>query len=142
MSAAAQSRKSKKSAQAGAQGVTLRPARPGDLDTLVALEAGAFPGDRLSRRSFQRLLKRGHALFRIAEQEGRVLGYGLVLLRGQSLLARLYSLAVAEEARGQGVARLLIAALEEAARDEDRAYLRLEVRRDNEAGIELYRAAG
>ncbi|MEJ2028079.1 MAG: GNAT family N-acetyltransferase, partial [Limibacillus sp.] len=110
MTAAAKTKRKEDAArEPGGAGLLLRPARAGDIDALLALEAGAFPGDRLSRRSFQRLLKRGHALFRVAEQDGRVLGYGLVLLRGRSLLARLYSLAVAEESRGLGIARLLIA---------------------------------
>ena len=142
MTAAAKTKRKEDARAPAGAGLLLRPARAGDIDALLALEAGAFPSDRLSRRSFQRLLKRGHALFRVAEQDGRVLGYGLVLLRGRSLLARLYSLAVAEEARGLGIARLLIAELEEAAREEDRAYLRLEVRRDNEAALALYRSAG
>jgi ribosomal-protein-alanine acetyltransferase len=120
----------------------LRRARPEDIPDLLRLEEGAFSGDRLSRRSFQRLLKHGHALFRVAESGGRLLGYGLLLLRGRSLLGRLYSLAISPEARGQGLARQLLGALEEAALEEGLAYIRLEVRRDNEAAIALYRSAG
>jgi ribosomal-protein-alanine acetyltransferase len=141
-SESAKSRSGKQRETPAAPEPRLRRARLEDIPELLRLEEGSFSGDRLSRRSFQRLLKRGHALFRVAESGGRLLGYGLVLLRGRSLLGRLYSLAVSEEARGQGLARKLLKAIEEAALEEGLAYIRLEVRPDNKAAIALYQSAG
>lgn len=122
--------------------VVVRPATLADLDGLVALETRCFDSDRLSRRSFHHLLTRGHARLSIAEQGGQLLGYALVLFHGQTALARLYSLAIAPEHRGRGVARKLLAVAEAEALAEGCAVLRLEARADNAPAIALYRAAG
>ncbi|MEX0758453.1 MAG: peptidase C39 family protein [Tistlia sp.] len=122
--------------------LVVRPAVLSDLDALVALENRCFESDRLSRRSFHHLLSKGHAALSVAEREGRLLGYALVLFHGQTALARLYSLAVAQEARGQGIARRLLTVAEADALAEGCAVLRLEVRADNPPAIALYRDAG
>jgi len=57
-------------------------------------------------------------------------------------LARLYSIAVAGRARGQGIAQQLITALEAAAEEEDRFFMRLEVAKENQAAIRLYEKFG
>ncbi|SME88174.1 Ribosomal protein S18 acetylase RimI [Tistlia consotensis] len=125
-----------------AAALVVRPATLADVDALVALENRCFDSDRLSRRSFHHLLTRGHAALSLAERDGRLLGYALVLFHGQTALARLYSLAVAQEARGQGVARRLLTVAEADALAEGCAVLRLEVRADNAPAIALYRDAG
>lgn len=119
-----------------------RPARTGDLDALVAIERSCFETDRLSRRSFQHFLTRGHAELFVAERDGRICGYGLVLFHRGTALARLYSLAVIPEARGQGIAQLLLRHADESARHHDAIALRLEVRADNAGAIALYRQCG
>ncbi|PWG61081.1 GNAT family N-acetyltransferase/peptidase C39 family protein [Sediminicurvatus halobius] len=129
----------------------IRPAATSDLDALVALEKEAFSGDRLSRRSFRHLLRRGHARILVAETALRagpdgeapaLGGYVLLLYRRGTSLARLYSIAVARSARGQGVAAKLVAAAEDAAAGEDCAAVRLEIRRDNTASQALFRRLG
>lgn len=129
---------------AGSAGTILvRPATVEDLAQLVMLEEACFTADRLSRRSFYHLLRKGHALFRVAElPDGQLLGYALVLLHGTSSLSRLYSLAVLPGQRGAKLGARLLLEVEEAARDEGCAYVRLEVRRDNAAAIALYHRAG
>lgn len=121
---------------------SLRPAGLADLDALEALEKRCFALDRLSRRSFRHLLTKAHGLTLVAEQEGRALGYGTVLLHRTTAAARLYSLAVDPAARRQGLGRRLLAALEEKARAAGAAEMRLEVRPDNAAAIASYQAAG
>lgn len=125
-----------------APGVTLRSAGLGDLDALVALETAAFVGDRVSRRSFRHLLTRGNASSWVAEAAGTMLGYVTVLFSRGTSMARIYSIAVAPEARGRGVGRLLLAAAEDAARDHECSQVRLEVRQDNPEAIRLYEGAG
>jgi [ribosomal protein S18]-alanine N-acetyltransferase len=120
---------------------TLRWAQPEDLPALQALEAG-FPGDRLSPRQLRRHLDAGARLRVAVDDEGRLLGYALVLRRSGSRLARLYSLAVAAAARGRGLGRALLGDAERLARQAGATALRLEVRCDNAAAIALYRGAG
>ncbi len=121
---------------------TLRAAAPADLDALVALETEAFEADRISRRSFRRLLESPTASFVVAEDGGRMAGYALILTRASTALARLYSLAVSPASRGRGIAAKLLAAAEEVAYDRGAIALRLEVRADNAGAIRLYERAG
>ncbi|MBN9070064.1 MAG: GNAT family N-acetyltransferase [Rhizobiales bacterium] len=120
----------------------LRPGRKSDLDALVAIEAAAFAGDRISRRSFRRFLGAPTASLIVAEEDGIVAGYALLLFRSGSRRARLYSLAVGPSRRGTGLGRLLLGAAEtEAARRGARA-VGLEVREDNRRAATLYERNG
>ncbi len=121
----------------------IRPARLDDLPRLLDIEARCFPGDRLSRRSFRHLLgRRANARTLVAEGGGTVLGYAVVLFHRNNYVARLYSVALLDEARGKGLGRSLIEAAMEAARDGDCAAMRLETRVDNYPAQKLFKAAG
>jgi len=120
----------------------VRKAVAADIDQLVRLEALAFKGDKLSRRSFRRWLKHPGCVFLVNEDGGVVNGYILVILRHGTRLARLYSLAVDPSCRGKGVAAELIALAEQGARDAGALYMRLEVAGNNSAAIRLYRKLG
>ena len=116
----------------------IRPATTEDLDALVALEHASFEGDRISRRQFNYLLKKGNASILVAELQGRLVGDLVLLYSRATSVARLYSIAVDESVRGKGIARELMQAAESEAWQHQRAYLRLEVRKDNHAAIRLY----
>src|SRR5690606_9875959 len=120
----------------------IRPARAEDLEVLLELENRCFEHDRLSRRSFRHFLASDTASCLVAERDGELLGYALVLFHGRTALARLYSMAVAPEHRGQGLGRVLLEAAEATALDRGAAVLRLEVHPHNDAAIALYRSAG
>lgn len=119
-----------------------RPARGEDLDALVALEQRCFDSDRLSRRSFRHWIHADHGHLQLVETPDGLAGYVLVIHHRGTRLARLYSLAVAPEARGTGLGRRLVEEAERLAREAGRLYLRLEVRRDNAAAIALYQSLG
>ncbi|MFG1495895.1 ribosomal protein S18-alanine N-acetyltransferase [Saccharospirillum sp. HFRX-1] len=119
-----------------------RPATAADLDALIQLERDCFDSDRISPRSMRRFLKRNSPIFRLAEQDGEILGYGLLLCHKGTSLARLYSLAVSPRAQGQGLGRQLMTQLEQAAETAERRFIRLEVRTDNAAAIHLYQSQG
>ncbi|MFW6346390.1 MAG: GNAT family N-acetyltransferase [Halomonas sp.] len=128
----------------------LRRAAGHDLDALHRLEKSAFTGDRFSRRQLWHLLNRAHAetwvLERAPDPEAlapaRLLGYGILLFRHGSGRARLYSFCVHPDARGGGLGRRLLEALEEAARARGSTRLGLEVRADNRVALALYRRMG
>lgn len=120
----------------------LRPAGLRDLEALIELENAGFTGDRLSRRSFRRFLQNEHDLLLIAETDGHLAGYSLLLCRQGTSLCRLYSLAVSPQYRGRGLGEVLLRATEQAALERHCSHLRLEVRPDNHAAIRLYRQLG
>lgn len=120
----------------------IRDARLADLNGLVALEERCFVLDRFSRRQFRYLITRAQGRLLVDERAGKLIGYVLVLFRRGTSLARLYSIAVDPRARGKGAGRGLLEAAEKSAVDANCAYLRLEVRPDNEESIRLYRSAG
>ncbi|MAY62792.1 MAG: ribosomal-protein-alanine N-acetyltransferase [Rhizobiales bacterium] len=120
----------------------IRPATFSDIDELDALEQAVFETDRISRRSFRTLIARDTAETLVAENDGRIAGYGMILFRAGTGMARLYSLAVHPDMTGQGIGRKLLEAAEDAAFDHDRLFLRLEVREDNAAAIALYKKMG
>lgn len=121
--------------------ITVRRAERRDLDALVALERG-FPGERISRASLARLLGRESAEVWVAEVAGAVVGDAVVLFRLGFATARLYSMVVNPQHRGQGVAKALLEAAETGARERGSVVIRLEVREDNVAAIALYQQAG
>ena len=69
----------------------IRTARASDVDDLAAIEKAVFASDRISRRSFRLLIERETAETLVAESDGRVAGYAIVLFRKGSGVARLYS---------------------------------------------------
>lgn len=122
--------------------LSLRAARPEDLDALCALEQRCFSSDRLSRRRLRHWIAASNRELLIALRDGVALGYGLALLHRGTRLARLYSLAVAPEARGLGLGKQLLTALEAATARRGRLYMRLEVAEDNQQAIGLYQSLG
>jgi ribosomal protein S18 acetylase RimI-like enzyme/predicted double-glycine peptidase len=122
--------------------IIIRPAQLSDLDQLDSLEQRCFNYDQLTRRNFQWMLTKAKASLLVADYKGKILGYVLVLYHAGTSLARLYSMAVDAESRGLGLGKRLLLAAEDAARERNFAYLRLEVRPDNHNAIRLYEACG
>ena len=120
----------------------VRPAIKSELNALVALEAHCFSQDRISRRSFQRFIEHPQDKLLVAEQNQQLLGYILVLFRRNTRLARVYSIAVAPDARGLGLGQALMNAAETSAREQGAVFMRLEVRADNVAAQNLYQRLG
>lgn len=122
------------------------------MPALTALEERCFATDRLSRRSFQRMVQRDTALLLLAEDAqfvaneskavNSLLGYCLVLFHRGTSLSRLYSIAVAPEARGRHVAERLLAEAEREAAQRARIFMRLEVHVHNTNAIRLYEKLG
>jgi len=123
-------------------GMTIGPASLDDLDAIEALEAAAFTGDRLSRRSLRGFIRAPGRPLIVARFGDRVAGYALLSARVGGRTARIYSLAVDPAQGRRGVGRALLQACERFARAHGREALRLEVRYDNPAAIALYEKIG
>lgn len=119
----------------------IRLASLDDLDALCGLES-LFPGDRLSRRSFRRLLRQGHADILVCDDYGTVAGNVVILYRQGSRRARIYSLVVHPNYRRRGIARTLIEEAEKTALARRCDRLGLEVRTDNLTALRLYQSLG
>jgi ribosomal protein S18 acetylase RimI-like enzyme len=91
--------------------VRCRLATPADLPALLELETAAFAAvDRFPRAAWRRMLTSPSALVLVVREGGACLGAIAWLLRRTSAQARMYSLAVAPQARGRGLAQALFAA--------------------------------
>lgn len=116
----------------------IRSAELEDVPALFALEQSCFDTDRISVRSFRRFIKDKRSDLFLAEQDGQLAGYFLLIYRRGTSLARLYSLAVNACFRKQGIAEFLMQHAERVAAERNCVLLRLEVRYDNAAAIKLY----
>jgi ribosomal protein S18 acetylase RimI-like enzyme len=113
-----------------------------DLNDLCELEQQVFADDNMSRRSLRHFLVAASAEVVVAEHDGRIAGCAVVLFRPNSLIARLYSIAVAPHSAGRGLGPALLIAAERAALAKRRQTLRLEVHVRNHRAIARYRKAG
>ena len=120
----------------------IRPATLTDLDSLAGIEQRCFETDRITRRQWRYMLTKAHADILIAEDAEGMQGYVLVLYNGATSVARLYSIAIDSRARGTGLSKQLVQAAELAAREQARAYMRLEIRQDNTASLRLFESLG
>ena len=120
----------------------VRKAGRGDIDALVRLEHSVFATDRLSRRSLLRFLRSRSAEVLVAAEDGELAGTVIVLFRSHSVVARLYSIAVAPHVAGRGAGLMLVDAAEAAAMERGCRLMRLEVHHANRAAIALYRKSG
>jgi ribosomal protein S18 acetylase RimI-like enzyme len=119
-----------------------RHARSSDLDRLVEIETACFAGDRLSRRSLARLIRRDTAEVLVGEERGAIAAYAIILFHARRPGARLYSIAVDPMFSGKGLGNAMLAAGEDSARARGATAMRLEVRQDNDTAQGLYSRAG
>jgi len=122
--------------------VRLRRAAERDLSALVELEQAVFAGDRMALRQFRHHLCAVSSDLIVAVSSDGVLGYALLFHRRGSVVARVYSIAVATTARGQGLGDRLLQRLETIARTYGLLEVRLEVRKDNAGALALYERRG
>ena len=122
--------------------VILRPARSEDAERLREIEVESFATDQLSLRRIKHWIKANNKIMIVAEQRGKILAYGLALLHRGTRLARLYSIAVAQEARGIGLSKQMLHDIENQAAEKGRLFMRLEVANDNIAARTLYEHMG
>jgi [ribosomal protein S18]-alanine N-acetyltransferase len=125
-----------------ASDIRIRPAAAADVDDLMRIEERAFRTERIPRRGFRRFLASPSSLLIVARHAGTTAGYALVLFRAGSEVARLYSIAVAPEAKRRGIGVALLAAAEAATRARKCSVLRLEVHEKNAPAISRYRKSG
>lgn len=122
--------------------IAIRDVTPDDLALLLQIEKKCFTTDRLSRRSFRHWIQADNCAFIVADLDGQIVGYSLIIFLRGTTLARLYSIAIDPDYRGCGIARELMLKGEEVTEESGRVFLRLEVNVDNKAAIQLYESMG
>lgn len=122
--------------------LNFRKANIGDLKSLLLIEEKCFRTDRLSRRSFQGFIKNTKDDLLIVELDKQLVGYGVVLYKKGSSLARLYSIAIDPNQKGNGIGKKLLIKLEELAVKKKAAFMRLEVASKNTTAKNLYLSQG
>jgi len=105
-----------------------------------ALEQDLFTTTAWSLESFWGELARPNRSFFVALEDGRVVGYGGIMVTGAD--ADVQTLGVARGEQGRGTGRALLRALRAEAVEAGATHLLLEVRADNEPAQNLYRSEG
>ncbi|HET7930578.1 MAG TPA: GNAT family N-acetyltransferase [Rhodanobacteraceae bacterium] len=124
------------------QALRVRRAGRADLAALLALEESTFSSDRISRRQWRRHLDSRSATVLACGAVGDVEAVAVVFYRRHTRHARLYSLAVRSDRRGEGLGLQLLAAAETDARGRGCHTISLEVGTRNRAAIALYERSG
>jgi ribosomal protein S18 acetylase RimI-like enzyme len=114
----------------------------GDLDALAALEEASFICDGVPRRAMAGFLRSPAAMVLLDDAGAGLRGHLVLRFHARHRIARIYSIAVDEASKGQGVGRALVNAAEQAARARGRERMRLEISVDNVASQALFRACG
>lgn len=119
--------------------VALRTATHGDVDAIAGIERMVF-SDPWSAASFAGLVGAPRARMLVAEQDGRVVGYTVLIVAPPD--ADLANLAVSAKARGMGLGRRLLEHALTTARALGVRHVYLEVRESNARAIALYTSVG
>lgn len=123
-------------------GATVRPLEPGDRDAVRRQHWETFgPELAFDEIVLDRLFLHEQAVNLVAEMDGQVVGY-CSAIHGLHDPARLFTIHVAPEARGQGIAADLLVELERRLVARGCGRVELYVHTENEAAIGLYEDHG
>ena len=112
----------------------------GDLDSIVKIEK-QFGADSFSRRALRRFIDGNNLVF-VVEQDEKIVGYIIGLLRNNSKKVRIYSLIIDSTYRNKGYAKQLISHLENYSKEASKTEVNLEVRMGNLPAINFYVSVG
>jgi len=116
----------------------IRPATIDELEDILTIEREGFSADGFNQHQMRYLIKSPTVDFFLATLNQKTVGYAIALSRSNSLQLRLYSLAVSETARGQGVGQALLDWAEKLAKQKGKNRIKLEVNAANTGAIRLY----
>ncbi|MBN2682776.1 MAG: ribosomal protein S18-alanine N-acetyltransferase [Bacteroidales bacterium] len=122
--------------------ILIEKAEFSDLKEIVDIENASFTTDKFSSRQFAYLLRKSKAKFFKAVSGEKILGYIILLKPKNAKKLRLYSIAVHPNARGKGLAQMLMDKTLETAKKLNCQGIKLEVRPNNLSAISLYKKNG
>jgi ribosomal protein S18 acetylase RimI-like enzyme len=118
----------------------IRKATEKDFLALYDIERECFGGDMLSKRSMRNFINHNNHIFLVATHNKKIIGYVLTLVMSHHRLARHYSLAILVQYRRQSIGSQLLTAAESYI--VTKQGVKLEVRCDNKAALNLYQSLG
>jgi ribosomal-protein-alanine N-acetyltransferase len=123
--------------------ITIRRAKPDDIEDVVAIEAESFP-DPWNAGVFSEILAYHPSTFFVAAAAGRVIGFiaGGFEDTGQEVYGHICNLAVTRAWRKRGVGSMLVRRVEQQFAIEMASAVQLEVRLSNMAAKEFYLRLG
>jgi ribosomal protein S18 acetylase RimI-like enzyme len=116
-----------------------------DFAALYAIEEVCFqPPHRFSRGYMRQLIRQGNAATWIAEDDGRMAGFGIVEWNEETAgtVAYVQTLEVLPDVRGQGVGGELLRCMEGSAREAGANAIWLHVDVENASAIRVYERSG
>lgn len=119
--------------------MNIRPLTVADLPAVLEIESACF-ADPWNGALFADELARPDRVWRVAEADGRVAGFGGIMVAGDE--AHLMDIAVSPSGQGRGVARRLLGALTIEAAASGAERMTLEVAESNVGALALYAASG
>ncbi len=120
--------------------VVLRNASKNDVNEIYALEQRCFEQDAFSIRQFSYLVGKANSEFVVVCQKNIIVAYLIILKRKNSKQYRIYSIAIAPEARGLGMGKMLMEYAEKISHKEGIKKISLEVSEKNTVAINLYKS--
>lgn len=119
--------------------IAIRAMQPEDADEVAAIESRTF-SQPWSKQGFLDSLALEHAVFFVAEEDNRILGYiGMYVSLDEGEIT---NVAVDSDARCRGIGALLVEVMKKEARLRGVTQIVLEVRVSNESAIRLYERNG
>ena len=117
----------------------VRKAKLADIPEIHKIEKESFKRP-WSFASFLFELKNPFSFFHVLEKDKKVIGYFILWDMGEEF--HLANIAIKEQERGKGYAKILLEKILEIAKKENKERIRLEVRMSNERAIKIYRKFG
>ena len=122
--------------------IVFKTAKINDIKALIHLENICFQSDRLHIKQFRHFIQSKTAYVFIAEEKNNIIANAVVLMRKNSKIVRLYSLAVDPTRQHHGIGRSLCDYVENLLIKKRYTEIRLEVRKDNRRAIRFYQKSG
>lgn len=113
-----------------------------DVKELIYLEKVCFQQDAFSRNQITYLITKAKGEFVVIRNNNKIVAYLIISKRENSKQIRIYSIAIAPDARGLGLAKRLMNYVEDVCKQESKERITLEVSKENIPAINLYQSFG
>ena len=116
-----------------------------DINRLYEIEKSSFDINKyhiLKKRQIKYLITKANSEVWLAEVNNNVCGYIVVLFKKNSLIGRLYSIAVAPPFQGGDVGKILFIFAEKLVKEKSKKFISQEIRKDNFKLFNRYMSLG